>query len=31
MRSLAVLVNIYSEYPSPVLVPQAISSHETLD
>lgn len=30
MRSLAVLVSIYSEYPSPVLVPPAISSHEAV-
>lgn len=30
MRSLAVLVSIYSEYPSPVLVPPVISSHEAL-
>lgn len=29
MRSLAVLVSIYNECPSPVTVPPAIPSHET--
>lgn len=30
MRSLAVLVSIYSEYPSPVTVPPASPTHETI-
>lgn len=30
MRSLAVLVSIYNEYPSPVVVPPASPTHETI-
>ena len=30
MRSLAFLVSIYNEYPSPVMVPPASPHHETI-
>lgn len=30
MRSLAVLVSIYNEYPSPVMVPPVSAGHETI-